>query len=60
MVEAAERQEIKQETLILVGGTVPESDEAALREMGVDGVFPVGSSLADIEHFIREHRKAGG
>jgi len=60
MVEAAERQEIKQETLVLVGGTVPESDEAALREMGVDGVFPVGSSLAAIERFIREHRKARG
>ena len=60
MVEAAERQEIKQETLIVVGGTVPESEEAVLHEMGVDGVFPVGSSLADIEQFIREHRKPRG
>ena len=60
MVEAAERQEIKQETLIVVGGTVPESEEATLHEMGVDGVFPVGSSLADIEQFIREHRKLRG
>jgi hypothetical protein len=25
--------------------------------MGVDGVFPVGSSLAEIERFIREHAK---
>jgi methylmalonyl-CoA mutase cobalamin-binding subunit len=40
-----------------VGGTVPESEEAALLEMGVDGVFPVGSSLADVANFIREHRK---
>ena len=60
MVEAAERQEINQETLIVVGGTVPESEEAVLHEMGVDGVFPVGSSLADIEQFIREHRKPRG
>lgn len=57
MVEATERLEIRQETLILVGGTVPESDEAALTDLGVDGVFPVGSSLADIERFIRENQK---
>ena len=57
LVKAAEEREIKHETLIIVGGTIPERDEAALAEIGVDGVFPVGTSLADIERFIREHRK---
>jgi methylmalonyl-CoA mutase C-terminal domain/subunit len=57
MVKAVEEREIRSETLILVGGTVPEDDEAELVAMGIDGVFPVGSSLADIETFIREHRK---
>jgi methylmalonyl-CoA mutase, C-terminal domain len=57
MVKATEEREIRSETLILVGGTIPEGDEAELASIGVDGVFPVGSSLADIEAFIREHRK---
>jgi methylmalonyl-CoA mutase C-terminal domain/subunit len=57
MVKAVEEREIRSETLILVGGTIPEGDEAELAVMGIDGVFPVGSSLADIESFIREHRK---
>jgi methylmalonyl-CoA mutase C-terminal domain/subunit len=57
MVKAVEEREIRSETLILVGGTIPEDDEAELAAMGIDGVFPVGSSLADIENFIREHRK---
>jgi methylmalonyl-CoA mutase C-terminal domain/subunit len=57
MVKAVEEREIRSETLILVGGTIPEDDEAELAAMGIDGVFPVGSSLADIESFIREHRK---
>lgn len=56
MVKATEEREIRQETLILVGGTIPEGDEEALKAIGVDGVFPVGSSLADIEAFIRERR----
>ncbi len=57
MVKAVEEREIRDETLILVGGTIPEDDEAELAAIGIDGVFPVGSSLADIENFIREHRK---
>ncbi len=57
MVKATEEREIRHETLILVGGTIPEGDEEELSAIGVDGVFPVGSSLADIENFIREHRK---
>lgn len=57
MVTAIEKREIRHETLLLVGGTIPESEEEELAAIGVDGVFPVGSSLADIENFIREHLK---
>ena len=59
LVRAVEAQEIRQGTLILVGGTIPDRDRERLREIGVDGVFPVGSSLAEIETFIREHTKRG-
>ena len=57
LVRAVEAQEIRQDTLILGGGTIPDRDREKLHEMGVDGVFPVGSSLEEIETFIRKHAK---
>lgn len=39
--------------LLLVGGTIPDGDVAALRAMGVDGVFPVGSFTGQMIDFIR-------
>ena len=41
------------EVLLLVGGTIPEDDLAPLRELGVHGVFPVGSFTSDLIDFIR-------
>ena len=40
--------------LWLVGGNIPRQDEAELKEMGVDAVFPVGSPLQSIVDFINE------
>ena len=57
LVRAVEAHEIREDTIILVGGTVPDRDIERLHEIGVDGVFPVGSSLAEIERFIRDHVK---
>ena len=39
--------------LLLVGGTIPDGDVPALRAMGVDGVFPVGSFTGQMVDFIR-------
>ena len=52
LMQAVDEREMRGETLILLGGTVPDGDVPALNEMGVDGVFPVGSSLRDIQAFI--------
>jgi methylmalonyl-CoA mutase C-terminal domain/subunit len=38
--------------LWLVGGNIPPRDHAHLRELGVDAVFPTGSSLDDIVETI--------
>ncbi len=38
----------------LVGGNIPKQDEKALRDLGVDAVFPVGSPLQAIVDFLRE------
>ncbi len=34
--------------LVVVGGTVPARDVAALKEMGVADVFPTGTGVADV------------
>ena len=58
LVSALERQGIgggaaSGGALLLVGGTIPDGDVAALRAMGVDGVFPVGSFTGQMIDFIR-------
>jgi methylmalonyl-CoA mutase C-terminal domain/subunit len=42
-----------EQVLVLVGGNIPERDRAPLRELGVAGVFPTGSSFEAIAAFIR-------
>ncbi|WP_284009849.1 cobalamin B12-binding domain-containing protein [Haloarcula pelagica] len=41
--------------LILVGGIVPDDDEAELREQGVDEIFGPGASMDEMIAYIREH-----
>jgi methylmalonyl-CoA mutase C-terminal domain/subunit len=43
------------DALIVAGGTIPEEDIPAIKEMGVSGVFGPGTSLQTIVNFIREH-----
>jgi methylmalonyl-CoA mutase C-terminal domain/subunit len=45
-----------EDCLWVVGGVIPEEDVEVLRELGVDGVFPVGTPLEAITEFIREKR----
>jgi len=40
--------------LWIVGGVIPPGDREALRELGVDAVFPTGTPLEAIVAFIRE------
>lgn len=51
------------EVVVVTGGIIPEQDRAALREMGVRGIFGPGSSTAEIAEFItksvRERGDAG-
>jgi methylmalonyl-CoA mutase C-terminal domain/subunit len=47
------RQAGMEQVLVLVGGNIPERDHAPLRELGVAGVFPTGSSFEGIAAFIR-------
>lgn len=43
------------DVLIFMGGIVPEQDLAKLKEIGIKGIFPPGSSLDEIVHFVKEN-----
>lgn len=43
------------DTLVLVGGIVPEDDIAPLKTQGIAEVFLPGTSTEDIVGFIRQH-----
>ena len=57
LVSVLETQGIMGEPLLLLGGTIPDGDVEPLKQLGVDGVFPVGTMVPDIERFIRENRR---
>jgi methylmalonyl-CoA mutase C-terminal domain/subunit len=44
-----------EDTLLLVGGIVPEEDREGLYEAGVAEIFGPGKSMADIIEFVREN-----
>ena len=46
--------------LVVLGGTIPEQDIAALKEKGVSAVFGPGTSLEAVVRFIRENVKEKG
>lgn len=48
------------DTLVLVGGIVPNEDIPDLKAKGVAEVFLPGTSTEDIVKFIREHVRAEG
>jgi methylmalonyl-CoA mutase C-terminal domain/subunit len=40
--------------LWIIGGSIPKPDQEALREVGLDGIFPAGTRLEEIVDFINE------
>ena len=52
LAKALDDRGLAGEVLLLVGGTIPEDDVEPLRELGVHGVFPVGSFTTDMIDFI--------
>ncbi|MEE8471274.1 MAG: cobalamin B12-binding domain-containing protein [Dehalococcoidia bacterium] len=41
-------------TIVLAGGIIPEEDHAALRQMGVQGIFGPGAHTGEIAGFIKK------
>ncbi|MGB7200644.1 MAG: cobalamin B12-binding domain-containing protein [Pyrinomonadaceae bacterium] len=46
------------DTLVLVGGIVPQEDIASLKKIGVSEIFLPGTSTEDIVRFINENVRA--
>ncbi|MDE3044330.1 MAG: cobalamin B12-binding domain-containing protein [Acidobacteriota bacterium] len=46
------KQHDRDDVLLMVGGIIPDDDVAALKDMGVAGVFTPGASLADIGSWL--------
>lgn len=57
VMEMIEKQNLGH-LLVVVGGSIPPEDISLLKEMGVKGVFPPGSSLDSIVNFIRDNAKS--
>ncbi len=53
LTKALDDRGLSGDLLLLVGGTIPEDDVEPLREIGVHGVFPVGSFTSEMIEFIR-------
>jgi methylmalonyl-CoA mutase C-terminal domain/subunit len=55
IIEGLKEYDAFEDTLILVGGIVPEEDRPELRELGVAEIFGPGSSMAETIEFVREN-----
>ena len=44
-----------QDTLVLVGGVIPDEDRAGLKEEGVAAIFGPGTSIEETISFVREN-----
>ena len=54
LVDALKAQDLHGRVLLVAGGTIPDRDVEPLRQMGVDGVFPVGTPMSTIADFIKQ------
>ncbi|AQL44317.1 methylmalonyl-CoA mutase [Halorientalis sp. IM1011] len=55
IMEGLEEYGAREDTLILVGGIIPEEDRDELRDLGVARIFGPGASMDEIVDFVREN-----
>lgn len=54
LITSLNENDVLNDTLLIVGGTIPDKDIQPLLNMGVDGVFPVGSFTDSLIQFIEK------
>jgi methylmalonyl-CoA mutase C-terminal domain/subunit len=55
IIEGLEEYGAFEDTLLIVGGVIPDDDKAELKEMGVAEVFGPGTSIEQTVEFVREN-----
>ncbi|MFC7131573.1 MULTISPECIES: cobalamin B12-binding domain-containing protein [Salinibaculum] len=45
-----------EDTLLVVGGIIPDDDQPELFDLGVDAIFGPGASIDEMVDFVRENR----
>jgi len=55
VIEGLKEYDAFEDTLILVGGVVPDDDKAELKELGVAEVFGPGTPMEETIEFVREN-----
>ena len=59
LTDSLKARQISDDILLLVGGTIPEDDFEDLHNLGVQGVFPVGSFTSTMTKFIIDNISRG-
>ncbi len=47
-----------EDVMVVLGGNIPDDDAAALRELGVSGIFGPGTTIAEVADFLRANVRA--
>jgi methylmalonyl-CoA mutase C-terminal domain/subunit len=55
IIEGLKEYDAFDDTLVIVGGIIPEDDERELKELGVAEVFGPGASMDEMIDFVREN-----
>ncbi|MDY6817975.1 MAG: cobalamin B12-binding domain-containing protein [Halobacteriales archaeon] len=55
IIDGLEEYGAFEDTLVLVGGVIPEEDKESLKEQGVAEIFGPGTSIEDTIEFVRRH-----
>ncbi len=55
ILEGLEEYGVFEDTLVLIGGIVPEEDREELYEAGVDAIFGPGTPMEETIEFVREN-----
>ncbi len=55
VIDGLEEYDAFDDTLLLIGGVIPDDDEAELKDLGVAEVFGPGTPLEETIEFVREN-----
>jgi len=55
IVDGLDEYDAKDDTLLLLGGIIPEEDRDELDELGVSKIFGPGASMDEIIEYVREN-----